>query len=187
MFCLEMFSGKSAFGMTRKWSTEAVALDPNRAANIGLAIVLFTELKIDEAFDLDHRLLAEDPSDPEANLLAGEILVQQNRYAEAGPYPLSNCRNLKPELMPGYHALLGRVYAATTGFQKQFRSTRAGLSIDEDGSIHYQLGRLYQMTSDKTAADEAFRESKRLSRQWIRHGRIAFDARNQNDTDSGHP
>ena len=103
---------------------KAVALDPkNRAANISLAIVLFTELKTGEAFDLDRRLLAEDPNDPEANLLAGEILVQQNRYAEAEPY-LSNCKNLKPEFMPGLHALWAGYMRRRTGFQKQFRSTR---------------------------------------------------------------
>ena len=153
---------------------KAVALDPkNRAANISLAIVLFTELKTGEAFDLDRRLLAEDPNDPEANLLAGEILVQQNRYAEAEPY-LSNCRNLKPEFMPGLHALLGRVYAATDRIPAAILEYKAGLSTDEDGRIHFQLGRLYQKSGDKNAAEEAFKESKRLSRQWDERGRIGL-------------
>jgi tetratricopeptide (TPR) repeat protein len=163
---------------------KAVALDPkNRAANISLAIVLFTELKNDEAFDIGRSLLAEDPNDPEANLLAGEILVQQNRYAEAEPY-LINCRNLKPEFVPGLHALLGRVYAATDRIPAAISEYKAGLSTDEDGSIHYQLARLYQKTGDKTAAEEAFRESKRLSRRWDEHGRIALG---QSATDVSRP
>jgi Tfp pilus assembly protein PilF len=61
---------------------------------------------------------------------------------------------------------------------------KAGLSTDEDGRIHYQLARLYQKTGDKNAAEEAFRESKRLSRQWDERGRIELG---QSSTDSGHP
>jgi tetratricopeptide (TPR) repeat protein len=163
---------------------KAVALDPrSHAARLSLAIVLFTELKNDDAFDIGRSLLAEDPSDPEANLLAGEILVQQNHYAEAEPY-LSNCRNLKPEFVPRLHALLGRVYAATDQIPEAISEYKAGLSTDEDGSIHYQLGRLYQKSGDKNAAEEAFRDSKRLSRQWDERGRIELG---QSSTDSGHP
>jgi len=177
------------FRQKRRWydaETEyrkAVALDPkSHAARLSLAIVLFTELKNDEAFDLGRSLLAEDPNDPEANLLAGEILIQQNRYAEAEPY-LSNCRNLKPEFEPRLHALLGRVYAATDRIPAAISEYKAGLSTDEDGSIHYQLARLYQKSGDKNAAEEAFRESKRLSRQWDEHARIMLG---QSFTDTSH-
>ena len=177
------------FRQQRRWfdaETEyrkAVALDPkSHAARLSLAIVLFTELKNDEAFDLGRSLLAEDPNDPEANLLAGEILVQQNHYAEAEPY-LSNCRNLKPEFVPRLHALLGRVYAATDRIPAAISEYKAGLSTDEDGSIHYQLARLYQKTGDKNAAEEAFRESKRLSRQWDERARIMLG---QSSTDASH-
>ena len=163
---------------------KAVALDPkNRAANISLAIVLFTELKYGEAFDISRSLLAEDANDSEANLLAGEILVQQNRYAEAEQY-LSNSRNLKPEFAPRLHALLGRVYAASGRNSEAISEYKAGLSIDEDGSLHYQLARLYQKTGDKIAADAAFKESKRLSRQWDERGRILLG---HSATESSHP
>jgi len=163
---------------------KAVALDPkNRAANISLAIALFTEMKTGEAFVIARGILTEDPNDPEANLLAGEILVQQNRYTEAEPY-LSNCRNLKPEFVPGLHALLGRVYAASDRIPEAISEYKAGLSSDQDGSLHFQLARLYQKTGDKNAADEAFRESKRLSRQWDERGRIALG---QSATNSSHP
>jgi predicted Zn-dependent protease len=177
------------FRQQRRWfdaETEyrkAVALDPkSHAARLSLAIVLFTELKNDEAFDIGRSLLAEDPNDPEANLLAGEILVQQNRYAEAEPY-LSNCRNLKPEFVPRLHALLGRVYAATDRIPAAISEYKAGLPSDEDGSIHYQLARLYQKSGDKNAAEEAFRESKRLSRQWDEHARIMLG---QSSTDTSY-
>jgi hypothetical protein len=40
---------------------------------------------------------------------------------------------------------------------------KLGLSTDENGSIHYQLARLYQKSGNKAAAEEAFAESKRLA------------------------
>jgi tetratricopeptide (TPR) repeat protein len=154
---------------------KAVALDPkNRSARLSLAITLFTELKTDEAFNIDRSLLAEDRNDPEANLLAGEILVQRNTYAEAEPY-LSKCGNLKPEFQPRVYALLGQVYAATDRIPAAISEYKKGLSSDEDGSLHFQLGRLYQKSGDKNAAEEAFRESKRLRHQWDDRARLALE------------
>jgi tetratricopeptide (TPR) repeat protein len=153
---------------------KAVSLDPkSRSARLSLAITLFTELKTDEAFNIGRSLLAEDPNDPEANLLAGEILVQRNTYAEAEPY-LSKCGNLQPEFLPRLHALLGQVYAATDRIPAAVSEYKKGLSTDEDGSIHFQLGRLYQKSGDKNAAEEAFRESKRLRHQWDDRARLAL-------------
>jgi tetratricopeptide (TPR) repeat protein len=152
---------------------KAVALDPtSHAARLSLAIVLFTDLKNEEAFNIDRSLLAEDPEDPEANLLAGEILVQRNMYAEAETY-LSKCGNLRPEFLPRVHALLGQVYAATDRIPTAILEYKKGLSTDEDGSVHFQLGRLYQKSGDRNAAEEALRESKRLRQQWDDRARLA--------------
>jgi tetratricopeptide (TPR) repeat protein len=167
------------FRQERRWDEaeaeyrKAVSLDPkSRGARLSLAIALFTELKTDEAFNIDRILLTEDPNDPEANLLAGEILVQRNAYAEAEPY-LSKCSNLKPEFLPRVHALLGQVYEAMDRIPAAILEYKKGLSTDEDGSLHFQLGRLYQRSGDKIAAVEAFNESKRLSQQWDGRSRPA--------------
>lgn len=154
---------------------KALALDPkSRSARLSLAITLFSELKTDEALSLDQSLLAEDAADPESNLLAGEILVQRNQFPEAEPY-LLKCANLKPELVPRYHALLGRVYAETDRVQAAITEYKLGLSTDENGSIHYRLARLYQKTGDKAAAEAAFKESKRLVDRRNDRARIALE------------
>ena len=175
------------FRQKRRWDDaeteyrKAVALDPkSHTARLSLAIVLFSQLKNDEAFDIDHNLLAEDPNDPEANLLAGEILVQRNRFAEAELY-LSKCQNLQPEFVPHLHALLGQVYAETNRIPAAISEYKAGLPADEDGSIHFQLARLYQKTGDKNAAEEAFRDSRTLRRQWDDRARIVLE---QSPTDT---
>ena len=177
------------FRQKRKWDNaeaeyrKAVSLDPeSRVARLSLAIVLFSELKTDEAFEIDRSLLREEANDPEANLLAGEILVQRNLFAEAEPY-LLKCTSLKSEFMPRVHALLGQVYAETNRIPDAIKEYKSGLSIDEDGSLHYQLGRLYQKQGDRNVAQQAFAESQRLRRQWDDRARIALE---QSSTDISH-
>jgi predicted Zn-dependent protease len=154
---------------------KAIVLDPtSHAARLSLAIVLFSELKTDEAFNIDRSLLAEDPNDPEANLLAGEILVQQNRYAEAEPF-LSKCQNLKPEFLPHLHALLGQVYAETDRIPAAVTEYKQALLGDEDGSIHFMLARLYRKAGEKDAAEKAFRESRTLRQKWDDRARIELE------------
>jgi tetratricopeptide (TPR) repeat protein len=160
------------FRQKRRWSDaeaeyrKAVALDPkSRAARLSLAIVLFTELKRDESFQIDQSLLAETPDDPEANLLAGEILIREHEFEKAEPF-LSKCQNLKPEMMPRLHVLLGKIYAATDRIPAAIKEYKLGLASDKDGSIHYQLARLYQKTGDTAAAAEQIRISNQLRERW---------------------
>ena len=153
---------------------KAVALDSSsRSARLSLAITLFSEMKIDEALSLDRAILSEGPQDPEANLLAGEILIQLNRFSEAEPY-LLRCADLKPELAPRYHTLLGKVYAETNRIPAAIAEYKLGLAADHDGGVHYQLGRLYQSSGDRAAATEAFKEAKRLADHKIDRERIAL-------------
>jgi predicted Zn-dependent protease len=161
-----------AFRQQRRWSDaedeyrKAVALDSkSRAARLSLAIVLFIELKTDEALNIDKSLLAESPGDPEANLLAAEILVQEHKFEDAEPY-LSSFQNLKPERVPRVHILRGQVFAETGRITAAIAEYKLGMAGDEDGGIHYQLARLYQRTGDKTAAAEEIRLSKQLRERW---------------------
>ena len=168
------------FRQKRRWDEaeaeyrKAIVLDPrSRSARLSLAITLFSQLKNDEAFELDQSLLAEDANDPEANLLAGEILVQRNQFSKAEPY-LLKCRDLKPELLPRYHALLGKIYGETDRISDAIAEYKLGLSSDENGSLHYQLARLYLKTGNKVAGEEAFKESKRLVTRWNDRARVVL-------------
>jgi predicted Zn-dependent protease len=136
--------------------------------------VLFTELKTDEAFELTKSLLAEAPEDPEANLLAGEILAQGHKFEEAEPY-LSRCQHLDPDLVPRLHVVLGQVYAATNRISEAISEYKLGLVTDVDGSIHYQLARLYEKSGDKDDAAEAIRISQQLRRHWDDQAHTAIE------------
>lgn len=167
-----------AFRQRRRWSEaeaeyrKAVHLDPkSRAARLSLAIVLFTELKTDEALAIDKSLLEEIPSDPEANLLAAEILVQKHEFQNAEPF-LSGCKDLKIDLVPRCHVLLGQVYAAAGRDSDAISQYRLGLASDQDGSVHYQLARLYQKAGDKTSAQEQIRISRQIRERWDEQAHI---------------
>jgi tetratricopeptide (TPR) repeat protein len=145
---------------------KALALEPqNKSASLGLAISLFSHRKNEEAFAIDQVLLRETPDDFDGNLLAGEILVQRRLFADAEIY-LNKCRVSKQKLTPRLHTLLGEVYAATNRIPEALAEFNLALANDQDGSIHYRIGRLYQEIGDKKKADEAFRASKQLVKQW---------------------
>lgn len=167
----------------RRWSEaeadyrKAIALDSkSRSARLSLAIVLFTELKNDEAFALDKSLLEEMPNDAEANLLAGEILVQQHEFEKAEAY-LLKCGKLDADLLPRLHVLLGQVYAETKRIPEAVAEYKLGLATDHDGSIHYQLARLYQKEGKPADAAEQIRISKQLREHWDNQAHVAMEQR----------
>ena len=182
----------NVFRQKRNWSEaeveyrRAIDLDPkSHAARLSLAIVLFTELKTKEALTLDQSLLKENPEDPEANLLAGDIFVQGHHFEQAEPY-LSRCKNLESDLIPRLHILLGQVYAATNRASKAISEYKLGLisARDEDGKFHYQLARLYQKSGNIEAAKEEFRLSQRLRESWDKQAKIDLG---QLSADRGQP
>jgi predicted Zn-dependent protease len=133
----------------------------NQSANLGLAMALFADGKSEEALAIDKALLKEAPDHAEENLLAGEILVRGGRFTEAEPY-LNKIRDAGQKFMPRVHTLLGQVYLATDRLPQALSEFKLNQSNDEDGTIHYQLGRIYQRMGDKEKAEEAFRVSQQL-------------------------
>lgn len=170
----DVYRQKRNWGDSEQEYRKALAIEPeDRDARLGLAISLFEDAKIDAAFTTVMSLLRKIPDDPESNLLAGEILVQRNLYTEAETY-LNKSRGTRSQFLPRLHALLGEVYAHTNRVPEAISQFKLGLSTDEDGSIHYQLGRLYQTIGDKNDAVEAFRTSKQLRKQWDDRANLAF-------------
>ncbi len=170
----------------RKWEEaeteyrKAIALEPeSRDGRLGLAISLFQDGNSEEAFTDDRDLLQKNPEDPEANMLAAEILVQRHQFADAETY-LTNCSGIEPEFMPRIHALRGEVYANTGRIPQALSEFKLVTSGDEDGSIHYQMARLYLQTGNKEAAAEAFQASKQLRAQWDASASVAIQ---QSSTD----
>ena len=170
----------------RKWGDaeteyrKALELEPgNRSGRLGLAIALFQDGNNEGASTADNEILQKDPDDPQANLLAAEILVLRHEFADAETY-LKKCGNIEPEFMPRVHALRGEVYANAGRISEALAEFKQSTTDDADGSIHYKMARLYQKTGNAKAAAEAFQTSKRLRTQW---DASAVDAVQQSGTD----
>jgi tetratricopeptide (TPR) repeat protein len=143
----------------------ALSINPNEfAALVGAATNYLQELRIELAHEMIQNALAQNPSDAEANYIMGEVLFAEHKYSEAEPY-LKTGLATRAELIPRIHALLGQVYASQGETQRAIDEYKLGLPSDDDGSVHYQLGRLYQRTGDARLAAQAFADSKALNQR----------------------
>jgi len=147
----------------------AAALAPRDAAPLyGLASAYSQDSKPDQALSTVKAALGIRPDDPDINLLAGEILVEQHQWTQAEDYlerSLNAAQPLKPQMLPHVHVLLGEVYEHTDRFQEAITELRMGLASDEDGSVYYQLARLYTRLGNKAAAQDAIVHVKELEQK----------------------
>ena len=169
----------------RKEYNRALELSPNDPAALqGLGSAYLKDAKIDQAIDAAQKALQQSPSDPEVNLLMGEALVAQHKFHDAEPFLLKSL-SAKPQMLPHIHALLGEVYAANGKTQEAIREMKLGLSSDEDGSLHYQLARLYIKAGDKPDADAAFAQVKVLQQQRRESAVVAVEDSHPTSLDDG--
>ena len=162
---------------------KALAAQPEDAgALFGLSLALLANSQVDEALALAQAALEKHSDDPEFNAVMGEILCARDDFAGAEPY-LKKSLNTKPELLPRVHALLGKVYAQTGRTPQAIAELKLALADDKDGSIHYQIARLYLRVGDRDSARQAFEVSDQIRRQGLMRAAVAIQ-QGQNDSDS---
>jgi tetratricopeptide (TPR) repeat protein len=153
---------------------KALSLRPEDVgARFGLALTLLGNSDVDAAFRVAQSVAQEQPDDPELNALMGEILCARRDFSVAEPY-LRKGLNAKPELVAHVHALLGKVYAETNRTQQAIAELMLGLVDDKDGSLHYQIGRLYLKVGDHDLAKQAFEVSDQMRREGLIRAAIAM-------------
>lgn len=161
----DLYRQRRLYDEAQKEYSLALELSPeDPAALLGLASACFGSMQYDKAIATAQKVLAKTPDDPETNVLMGEALLDQHKYADAEPYLLKGL-NAKPQMRPHVHAMLGESYAGQGRTAEAVAQMKAGLESDEDGSLHYQLARLYMKTGDKADADTAIAQMKTLLQQ----------------------
>ena len=144
---------------------KALALSPNDpAALLGLASAYFGNANAAKTIEIAQQALLQSPDDPEINLLMGEALSSQHKFTDAEPY-LLKALNAKPQMLPHVHALLGAAYASDGKTEDAIRELKLGIASDENGSVHYQLARLYNKIGDHADAAIAIQQTKALQRK----------------------
>ncbi|MBB5060689.1 tetratricopeptide (TPR) repeat protein [Granulicella aggregans] len=141
---------------------KALDIDPHDpGALLGTVVADIAASKLDEAAAVDQLALADHPQDPQLNLLQAEILTARNHYAEARPY-LAKCLAGPPDLQPRVHLLLARADAEDGKNDDAIREYELALPGDRDGSIHFQLSRLYRKAGNVARAQKYEEQAKAL-------------------------
>ena len=143
------------------------------AALLGLASAYFRNANIPKTIENAQLALGKAPEDPEINLLMGEAWMARHDFASAEPF-LKKGLQAKPQMLPHVHALLGRVFAETGRDQEAIKELKLGVSSDEDGSVHYQLARLYRKSGNAKDATVALEEMREIQERRRANAVIAF-------------
>lgn len=162
---------------------KALATRPeDTGAQMGLSLTLLADSEIDEALHVAESALKNNPDDPELNAVLAEILCARNDFARAEPY-LKKSLNTRPEYVPHVHALLGKVYARTGRTEQAIAELKLALADDKDGTVHYQIGRLYLKVGDRVSAKQAFDVSQRLRSEGLNRATVAME-QGEDDSES---
>ena len=128
-----------------------------------LAISLFQTADLNRARELFEDLLKSEPESPELNYYLGDILLKSQKPADALPF-LNKAIHHDPGLLPA-HASLARTYLALGQADRAIPHLKAALSLDDDGSLHYQLGRAYQANGQVELARQTLKQYQKIHNQ----------------------
>ncbi len=109
---------------------EQLAISLKFSQDYGGALLLFQDL------------LRTDPESTQLNYLVGDTLLELQRVEEATPF-LRQVVARDPKSQAA-HKSLARAYLAAGKSADAIPHLKAALATDEDGSLHYELGRAYQ-------------------------------------------
>lgn len=136
----------------KEWRAALDLAPANPYVKRELAMALAQSGSLDEAQALFQELLARDPGSASLNYFLGDVLRNAQKPREAIPY-LLKARAADPNFL-AVRKSLGLAYMQTGETEKAIPELKAALPLDEDGSVHYQLGRAYQVHGDRELARE---------------------------------
>ena len=179
----DLYRQRNFFPDAEQEYRKALALAPDdTGALFGLSLALLGDNQLDQAFEVAQAALKRNPDDPELNAVMGEILCGRDESEAAEPY-LKKGLNTKPEYVSHVHALLGKVYTRANRIPEAIAELKLALPGDKDGTIHYQIARLYLKTGDRDAAQQAFKISEQLRSEGLNRAAVALD-QGKNDAES---
>ncbi|MGO9270386.1 MAG: tetratricopeptide repeat protein [Terriglobia bacterium] len=146
----------------KEWRA-ALALSPgNRSVQKELAIALYRSGDLPGAEALFRELLEREPDATDLNFFLGDTILNSQKPQEAIAYLDKAVRN-DPRLLPAQRSL-GLAYMQIGRSDKAIPYLKNVLSIDEDGSTHYQLGRAYQAQGERELARTMLEQYQEMHR-----------------------
>ncbi len=142
----------------------AVALKPSVPnLHYSLGHLLWKELKTDEARKEFNAELKLNPRHGGALRDLGTTYLAEHQPERALPY-LKRALDVEPE-EPDIHRDLGSAYADLHDYANAEAEFKVAIAGDQDGSVHYQLARVYQAEGKKENAAREFEISTSLNRE----------------------
>lgn len=125
-----------------------------------LGAAYFRQMQYPLAVQAFDRVIEIDSLHAEAHLMRGDALVQMNESDKARP-SLERSLELNAKLLQA-HVLLGKVYGNAGDMEKARLHLEKGAPSDTDGSVHYQLFRIYRRLNLEPLAAQALKRSQEL-------------------------
>ncbi len=158
----EAYRIKGKYDLAARERQEALNLDPqNRQVQKGLAQALWLNRKYDRAQPLLEKLIAQEPESAELNYELGDTLLRSG-FAEAAIPLLERAARSSPRNLAA-HASLGRAYMRVNQAEQAIPHLKAALSLDEEGSLYYQLAQAYQKAGDAALANQTMQRFEEIS------------------------
>ena len=150
-------SKRRQYAEATKELQEALKLSPGSPQiKRELAVALYRSGSLDEAQSLFRDLLQLDRDSTELNYLLGDTLLNSQKPQEAIVYLQKAVAH--DAKFPVAEKSLGVAYLQMGQAERAIPHLRAALASDEDGSVHYQLGRAYQAHGDRELARNMFKQ-----------------------------
>ena len=111
----------------------------------------------------ERQAVEQQPDDAELNWLRGDSLLFLQKAQEAIP-PLKKALEADPKLLTA-HQSLGRAYMQLGQDAAAVPHLKAALPLDQDGSLHYQLGQAYRSTGQIELAKQTLTTYQQMQRE----------------------
>jgi predicted Zn-dependent protease len=128
-----------------------------------LATALYEGANYTEAAPLLTMLLKQEPDSAELNFFLGDSLLHMEEPERALPYLEAAVRR-DPKLLPA-HASLGLTYIRLGRDTDAIPHLNRAREVDEDGSIHFQLARVYQRAGNANVSKQMMTEYTRIQQR----------------------
>ena len=128
-----------------------------------LASSLFLAQDYRTAVPMIEKMLGENPKPPDLNFMMGDSLVRTQQPEKAVPY-LKAALKGDPAMLAA-DASLGLALALVNKQSEAIPHLEKALSLDEDGSLHYQLARSYQSAGNTQRARELMAQYQQIQKQ----------------------
>ncbi len=128
-----------------------------------LATSLFLARDYQSAVPMLTQQLKQEPQAPDLNFMMGESLLRMEQPDKAIAY-LETAIKMDSKLLAA-RASLGMALATVNRAGEAIPQLEMALSIDDDGSLHYQLARAYQQTGNSEKARALMTQYQQIKKQ----------------------